>query len=492
MRLTWKIALTIAVTICVVLGVDGYLRVHRQIALFEADIERDHLSMGRATAAALTEAWLSHGEQLALELIEGIGRKTKRVLIRWIPLSQGNDSTLDRARYPQDMIDQVVKSKQPMSWISSSKEAGRRLSTYVPVVPTSNVVGVIEITESLAPQKTYIRTTILRTVVTTLVMIVICVAATFLLGLVLVGRPVRRLVQKARSIGKGDFSGRLEFRTNDEIADLAEEMNTMADQLYLARKQVESETTARLETLEQLRHADRLKTVGQLTSGVVHEIGTPLTVIAGRAKMISTAEAEGEEARNCARIVVEQTEKVTKIIRQILDFSRRGEKQKSNESLDRIAGEMVMLLSPVAVNRGIYLEFETSGAAVYEAHVDRSQIQQVLANLIVNGIQAAKAGGRVHVRLALERATNPDVEGGEPRSYWALSIRDDGDGIPENIRQRIFEPFFTTKASGSGTGLGLAISREIIREHGGWIDATSEPESGACFTFYLPAEKGEE
>lgn len=489
MRLTWKIALTIAVTICIVLGVDGYLRVHRQIDLFEADIERDHLSMGRATAAALTEAWLSHGEQLAAELMDGIGRKTKRVDVDWFRVpTESQPSDLKKNSIPSG-VSAVIETRQPASVIFRSEHGQRFLKTYVPIIPNGTVVGVIIISESLAPQKKFVRSTIIRSVVTTAVMIVICVTATFLLGLILVGRPVKRLVQRARSIGEGDFSGRLEFKHRDEISDLAEEMNTMAERLDLARKRIESETTARLETLEQLRHADRLKTVGQLTSGVVHEIGTPLTVIAGRAKMIATGEVDGDEARDCARIAFEQTEKVTKIIRQILDFARRGEKQMLLENITIIAAEMVTLLEAVAVKRGLYLKFEYDESAEFEGRVDRSQIQQVLANLIVNGIQAAKPGGKVGVHLRLEKARHPDERDGVVRPYCVVSVRDDGEGIPADVMPHIFEPFYTTKKSGNGTGLGLVISREIVREHGGWIRVESEPGNGSEFVIYLPAEE---
>ena len=489
MRLTWKIAITIAVAICLVLGTDGYMRVSRQLMLFESDIRRDHLSMGRATAAALNEAWLSHGKDLALELIERISKKTKRVSVRWIPASAAKDLNVPIASHYSTT--EVMTQGQVSNIIKTSPKGERFLHTYIPVIPEDVMVGVIEIAESLAPQKKYVRATVMRSVATTGVMIFICAVATFILGFLLVGRPVRALVEKAKRIGKGDFSMTQGFRHNDEISDLAEEMNTMAAHLDQAMKQVEYETTARLETLEQLRHADRLKTVGQLTSGVVHEIGTPLTVIAGRAKMISSGEVEGEEARDCARIVVEQTERVTKIIREILEFARRGEKQKSVEDINRITKNLVSLLSPVAVKRGIYLDFEDDGLASSLARIDHSQFQQVLANLIVNAIQAARPGGHVVTRLVKEDVVPPNSNTRNTEAYWVLSVKDDGEGISDDVMPHIFEPFYTTKTSGNGTGLGLAISRKIVQEHGGWFTVTSEPGKGSCFSIYLPVEAGE-
>jgi signal transduction histidine kinase len=384
-------------------------------------------------------------------------------------------------------VAKVIAAGQAMSINEKSRQGDRFLRTYIPVAPNGTLVGVLEISESLSQMRKFISNTVLRIIATTVVMIIICVAATFFLGFILVGRPVKKLVAKARRIGQGDFSEPLEFKNNDEIADLAREMNSMAEHLQAAIVQIESETSARLDTVEQLRHVDRLKTVGQLTSGVVHEIGTPLTVISGRAKMISSGEVEGEEARECARIVVKQTERVTKTIRQILDFARRGERRKEVENINLIAREMTRLLEPVAVKRGVYLNVPPEEEPFW-ARIDRSQIEQVLANLIVNAIQAARAGGRVSVEVSRVE-TAPGASADQYHGpYWALTVQDDGEGIAPDVMPYIFEPFFTTKTSGNGTGLGLAISREIVREHKGSITVESDSGLGSRFTIYLPIE----
>jgi two-component system NtrC family sensor kinase len=314
----------------------------------------------------------------------------------------------------------------------------------------------------------------------------------FFLIYLLVGKPIGKLVQASRQISQGDFSTLPGFSRKDEISELAVEIGTMAKQLQIANERAEHETAARLATLEQLRHIDRLKTVGQLTSGVVHEIGTPLTVILGRARMIQRGEATGDEAKDCARVAVEQTEKVTKTVRQILDFARReSDKERPPKDLSEMAGNMVRLLSPVAVRSGIYLEHEKTDAPTV-ARVDLSQIQQALANLVMNAIQATKSGGRVVVGISREIMRHPRRSQEKPRLYLTLFVKDEGEGIPHDMTDKIFEPFFTTKASGQGTGLGLAISKEIVRDHGGWISVDSDAEEGSCFSIHLPAEEEQE
>ena len=487
MKLAFKIAMAVTVVIATLLGLDGFFRVRRQLETFEKDTRRDHLSMGRATAAAINEAWGSYGESVAMDLVERIGRKTSRVSIRWVP-----EAAFYRGEHVSGLSpEQVarVRAGRSVSVIRRDAAQKRRMVTYFPIEPSRTVEGFLEISESLSMQSRHVRRTVQRTVFITVSTILVCALATLLLGVHLIGRPIRQLVRQAAAIGRGEFENRLAFNRRDELRELFEEMNTMATKLTDAMATIESKTKAHLETLAQLRHADRLKTVGQLTSSVVHEVGTPLTVIAGRAKMIQSAEAEGEEARDCARIVVEQAERVTRTVRQILDFARSSKTERRTQDVRGIVDQMVELLSPVAIKAGIYLDVSLGDEPAY-AYVDANQIQQVLANLIINGVQAAASGGHVTISVRQEETTAPDSAEASPKTMWTVVVKDDGCGIEAEAIERIFESFYTTKASGNGTGLGLAISKEIIREHGGFITVESVVDQGSEFRIHLPAERG--
>jgi signal transduction histidine kinase len=176
----------------------------------------------------------------------------------------------------------------------------------VPLATPSRRPSALELSESLAEEHEYVRRTIADTIVLTLALVAVCGALAMMLGEWLVGRPVRAIVDKARRVGAGDFGGPLPSATSarrDELGELASEMNAMCDRLAQARGEVESATAARIAVLEQLRHADRLTTVGKLASGVAHELGTPLNVVSGRAAMIRTGEVEGSEALECARVI---------------------------------------------------------------------------------------------------------------------------------------------------------------------------------------------
>ena len=261
----------------------------------------------------------------------------------------------------------------------------------------------------------------------------------------------------------------------------------------MCRKVAESQATIREETarrvaaMEQLRHADRLKTVGRLASGIAHELGTPLNVIAGRAGLIASGKLASEEVAQSAVAIKSETEKITRIIRQLLDFARRGASHRTAVDLGPVVRQIMELLATLAEKRHVGLRFEDPGAAMV-VEADPGQIQQVLTNLIVNAIQAMPAGGNVEIAMRRQRAASPEGDRASEKNFLCISVRDHGVGISEEHMQHLFEPFFTTKPVGEGTGLGLSIAYGIVQEHGGWIDVTSRPGEGSCFTVFLPAE----
>jgi signal transduction histidine kinase len=121
---------------------------------------------------------------------------------------------------------------------------------------------------------------------------------------------------------------------------------------------------------------------------------------------------------------------------------------------------------------------------------DEAQLHQVLTNLVVNAIQAMPDGGDVRIGTRLVEQAAPPYVGAQAPQWLAIEISDTGIGMDDATRARIFEPFFTTKQVGEGTGLGLSVTWGIVREHGGWIDVTSQPGAGSMFTVYLPRESG--
>src|ERR1051325_405330 len=253
-------------------------------------------------------------------------------------------------------------------------------------------------------------------------------------------------------------------------------------------ERLSEEQDARARATEQLRHADRLTTVGKLASGLAHELGTPLNVVSGRAKLIADREVEGQDVVDSARVVAEQADRMTALIRQLLDFARPRALRPAPLNVTTLAARVCQLVATIARKAGVTLVAPPPDDAL-RIEADDGQLTQVLTNLIVNAIQAMDptgAPGTVEVIARTVDQVPPPYVGGPEQTWMAIEVRDNGAGMDDATRERIFEPFFTTKQVGDGTGLGLSVSWGIVREHGGWIDVSSELNKGSTFTVYLP------
>jgi len=468
--------------IIAILAISSYLTVNREIRLFETDMARDHETFAHAVASSMARVFRVDGRAHALGLLEQLDAGEGAMHVRFVPKDGApSDPRIDRAalkrvRHGAGALHDKLEGTQP------------KLYSYVAVRLGDETPGVLEISESLEPRDAYVRSTVLRAALTALCLGLVCAALTFALGSSIVGRPVRALVEQARRIGAGDLGTVLDLPQHDEIAELGHEMNAMSSKLSHANARLVAETAARLHAIQQLRHAERLVTVGKLASGIAHELGTPLNVVSGRAKMITQNPEASDVVRNNARIVMEQSERMAQIIRQLLDFARAGKPNKALVDLKHLAASTLSLLRPIADKRRVTLGFESS-EPVSEVVADAAQLQQVVTNLVVNAVQASPDSGAVEVGLhTAQNHAKPGAssESEHPRSFACITIADHGTGMSEDTLERVFEPFFTTKDVGEGTGLGLAVAYGIVQEHGGFITVESKLGEGSRFEVYLP------
>ncbi|MET0285999.1 MAG: ATP-binding protein [Polyangiales bacterium] len=458
MKLARKLTLAILAVIVAVFALNAAERIQRDRRALRDDILRDHRSLSRALQVVVRESFREDGEQRALSLVEAANQRESLMQIRWLWVTPGK--TLEQLNASQtahltrggDV--NLVSQKLGMRW----------LHTYAPVLLDDGRIGALELSESLASEDEILRSTVLRTALSTVLIAAIASVVTAGVGVWFVGRPVAALTEKARRVGAGDLSGPIVLQQRDELADLAREMNAMCERL-------EGEMRARQQALAQLRHAERLNTVGRLAAGVAHELGTPLQVVGLEAKRIAVGRAGGAHAVESAQIVVAQVDRMSSIIRQLLDFARKRTPYPARLDLAELAERTAQLVAALAARAEVRLEI--SGAPAH-VNADTGQLQQVLTNLIVNAVQASTQGGLVQVETGVH-------EGGA-----FLRVIDHGVGIAAEALPRIFEPFFTTKDVGQGTGLGLAVAHGIVEEHGGRIEVQSELGTGARFTVWLP------
>jgi PAS domain S-box-containing protein len=239
---------------------------------------------------------------------------------------------------------------------------------------------------------------------------------------------------------------------------------------------VERDVTQETHLREQLVHSERLAAVGQLVSGVAHELNNPLQSIIGFTELLIDAERR-QEPRSDLEHVRAEAHRAAKIVRNLLAFVRRSAVERAPASLNALVEATVALRKYEFSISGVTLD-ESYGEDLPPVAVNREEIQQVLLNLILNAEQAMKPTGRPgHISLR----TWSSAQG------VTVEVADNGPGVPATIARRVFEPFYSTKGVGEGTGLGLSIALGIAEAHGGTLELVSRPEPGACFRLTLPS-----
>jgi len=491
MRLAAKLTAYILAAMLLVFAVRGYQSARKQMVSAERRARENALLVGRSLRPAVVEIWGGEGPAVALEMLSYAAdrvRRTQQLDLRFVRTTAETGPGTQPLVRPERLAGLGADDERVLVETVAGNET---LVTYLPVIVKGQQVGALEVSGPLTERDNEFRAEIMQILGRTSLAALAAFLAVAVAGFYFVGRPMRRLVAKARRIGAGDLSVPLDLSQRDEVGELAREINQMCEKLAAAQARVEEETKRRLDASEQLRHADRLTTVGKLASGVAHELGTPLNVVAGRAKMIVRGQVQGAELVSNAQAIVEQSERMTNIIKQLLGFARRREPQRKKESLRGVVSRTLALLAPMAQKSNVVCRSIDIDPEPFP-EIDVSQIEQALTNLVVNAIQAMPKGGEVTVRSCEEVVSPPAGLAAATGSYACLHVEDSGVGMTSEQLRHAFEPFFTTKDVGSGTGLGLSVAHGIVRDHGGWIAATSAVDKGSRFSIYLPLTRNEE
>jgi signal transduction histidine kinase len=216
-------------------------------------------------------------------------------------------------------------------------------------------------------------------------------------------------------------------------------------------------------------------------------MGTPLNIIAGRADLTMRKLGENAEAQKNLNIIVQQTERITKIIQQLLGFVRKKKPEQTPLNVGLLLETTLDFLDQQIQKQKIKVEKELKDH-LPAVTGDPDQLQQVFLNLILNAIQSMPKGGELRLLAAPQCISKEGLEEGQ-RQYVEICVKDTGAGMGKEVIDKIFNPFFTTKEKEKGTGLGLAVSQGIIQDHEGWIEAESEVGKGSVFRVYLPVVK---
>lgn len=346
-------------------------------------------------------------------------------------------------------------------------------SIIVPVIgPGDSKQGALEVVLPLQQVNRTLAGTTRRFLLFTIVLVVGLGSLIILIARWNITQPILKLIEAARQLGAGDFSSRVEPSGVVDLDRLVDELNRMAEQLEEQSSNRDRFHQEKLQLEKGLRHAEKLASIGQLSSGLAHEIGTPLNVISGRAEHLLSKADKKDPSRKALVTIVQQSEHIAILIERLLAFSRKEEKTFNKLSLRHVINEAysLCLLRSKRERNEISLELEIDDTI----HGDIDALQQMFVNLLLNSFQAIKGSGVIKISS-------------EQKASKVLKIvyEDNGPGIPEDQHERVFDPFFTTKQVGEGTGLGLYIVASIVEEHSGTI-RIEKTDSGARFVITLP------
>ena len=301
-------------------------------------------------------------------------------------------------------------------------------------------------------------------------------------------QPLRDLIRGSRRLAAGDFDHRIPVVTQDEMAELAREMNNMTGRFQEIRDDLDSQVRQRT---KQVVRSEQLASVGFLAAGVAHEINNPLASIAMcaeslEARMHDTLAADdalpdqehNEDlvvVRNYLRMIQDEAFRCKQITEKLLDFSRMGDTERQAVDLREVVGDVIEMVGHLGKykNRNKTARVLDGDPVIVSACAP--EMKQVVLNLVTNGLDSVAEGGVVEIEV---RTTGDRAE---------VVVTDNGCGMSEEILKHLFEPFFTNRREGQGTGLGLSITYRIVEDHGGHIEATSDgPGQGAQFRVSMP------
>ncbi len=292
-----------------------------------------------------------------------------------------------------------------------------------------------------------------------------------------ISRPVQQLTKASIQVSQGNLSPEIGPISNSEIGVLQKTFKQMLASIQ------ERDQRQREESESKLLQSEKQASVGKLAGGVAHEINNPLTGIFTFTHMLLKRKDIPEEVRQDLETIAQETERVRKIVKGLLDFSRQTELDREPMDINRLVRYTVSLVENQALIKGVSLNFEP-GEGLPTITLDRNQMQSVLLNIIINALDATEPGGSITITSGIGVSTSKPGQNG-----IEILCTDTGCGIaPENLN-RLFDPFFTTKDVGHGTGLGLSVSYGIVERHGGTIWVQSKVGKGSTFKVWLPIEE---
>jgi len=483
MKVGTRFIVALLMVLLPVMGAYMYWSVHRSTQSFVHDLARESRATARSLGAALDDDIRSNEWDQVHDVLERIRPDGTEAAVftkdgrLWYALS----GFPERLKLSPEKVKSAT-AVEPLEFHVEADPDGEWICHVVPLGPPKNpLAGYLLVANDWTDVRRDLtdRVRISVTVgVATLVLIIV------LIGLAVrryISRPLAELSRRVISFSTDESAARSAVRDDvepvrDEVELLIGEFRKLGEELAKARADLLEKHRSEIELERRLLHSDRLATIGSLAAGLAHEIGTPMGVIRGRAEYVLHSRMDPQKTAEGLEIIITQIDRITSIVRMLLDYSRYRESLKMTADLRPIVQRSIHLIETEATKRGVMVHTEPGDEPLL-IDCDPDQLQQVFVNLGINALDAMRATGGV-----LTVKARPEHDNGAARII--VVFEDTGPGIPESNRGRIFDPFFTTKEPGKGTGMGLAVCQTIVQSHDGEISFQNGPTGTRFFVSF--------
>lgn len=474
MRLATRMTLEIGACAALLFGGSGLLQLRGEEHDLRAVARKEALLLGRGLQTAFENALRDRQLEDVTETLVDLARVDPAVAVfvfdergSLVGASQSARPSAETAAFEaraRSQVDPVVEFD--LEHTPEVLRVGLRLQEDVPV--RSSIVLEKPLAELLRDLEATRRSIAL----TTLIFVAAVAGLTWLLARRYVGLPLGSMVENMKRVAAGDLRIAPAPKTTDEVGETQEEFERLVADLQTTRERADRELEARRRMELSLQDADKLITLGQLSAVMAHEIGSPLQVLEGRARALGKHAADVNATRRTADLLVEQVERITRIVGQMLSITRRSPPVRTSVDAATCVESVVALLEFEARRRRVGFAVERAGRS--DVFADGDQLQQVVLNLMRNALQASPPETTIVVGL-----------GGDDE-HLVLEVRDAGPGVSASVRPRLFEAFFTTRADAGGTGLGLSVVKSIVQAHDGTVEFVESSAPGCLVRLRLP------
>lgn len=503
-------AITLAVMVALLVVISA-----RLVDLLRAD----EIAVTEATAGRLAEHLayvpsLSDAEQLqnAVGLVRSarldfVGVRVWKASDGGFHISWSTTENTAPAQMPSDIAEALRQDQSARLGADRVIETSDSIYRYfVPITREGKVIGAVEISDRLDNLPKLLKRSLGTVSLLAAIAVALISLATYTLFRDLVYRPIEQLLSVIARAKTGQLDVQAPAGKEDELGRLAQEFNSLLSQLHemtgererqqeILRERVQQATTQLQQRNEQLAQAnqelwhssrkltqlERLAAAGQTAAQFAHEVGTPLNLISCHAQLLpAELQTNPDAVRERADIIVAQTERIERIVRQMLDRTRAETAELIPLDLNALIRRISTTTAPALNEKNVSLELALDEQLPPIAG-NSDKLQQVFINLINNALDAMPQGGQLTMR------TQTDFTGDNATTQVNVYVSDTGHGMTTEVQAHIFDPLYTTKEPGKGSGLGLVVVHQVMAEHGGRVTVESAPQQGARFHLQFPA-----